>query len=97
MLLVSSVIAVLYIANAIAVNDLMIDITSLQRERDVVLRNNEQLRAELLRLMSVDRITGIARDRLGMIMPARPPLSIPSDRDAESSGGVGQRNEPPVN
>ncbi len=95
MLLASSVIAVLYIANAIAVNDLMVDITSLQRERDVVLRSNEQLRAEMLRLMSVDRITGIAHERLGMTMPARPPLSIPFDRNAESSEGTGQRNESP--
>lgn len=93
MLLASSAIAVLYIANAIAVNDLMVDIASLQEERDVVLRSNEQLRAELLRLMSVDRITGIATRNLGMTMPARPPQTIPSYSEAESPGGSGQRNK----
>lgn len=78
MLMLASLIAVLYIANAIAVNDLMVDITSLERERDVVLRENEQLRADLLRLMSVDRIAGIATRSLGLTMPLQPPRSIPS-------------------
>jgi cell division protein FtsL len=76
MLLVCSVLAVLYVSNAIAVNDLLGEIISLERERDVVQSENEQLRAELLRLMSVKRITNLATDKLGMVQPDRPPIAL---------------------
>jgi len=88
MLLVASAIAVLYVANAIAVDNLMVDITSLERERDAVLRDNERLRAELLRLMAVDRITGIAVKNFGMTMPMHPPRVITAKNDARESGGT---------
>jgi cell division protein FtsL len=77
MLLVAAALAVLYIANAIAVNDLLTDITSLERERDVVRAENERLRAELLRLMSVERISSVASEKLGMVQPAQPPVGLP--------------------
>jgi|GEM_PF-2324988 len=76
MLLGAALLAVLYISNAIAVNDLMATISSLEHERDVVRRENEKLRAEMLRLMSVERVTSIAAGRLGMVQPARPPLAL---------------------
>lgn len=78
MLLVAAAGAVLYISNAIAVNDLLADTTSLERDRDVARNDNEKLRAELLRLMSVERITSIASERLGMMQPAHPPRLLPS-------------------
>jgi cell division protein FtsL len=89
MLLVASTLAVLYVANAIAVNDLMVDITSLERERESVLRTNEALRAELNRLTSVDRITAIAAHDLHMVMPAQPPRVI--SLTGESSVAEGER------
>lgn len=76
MLLAAALLAILYIANAIAVNDLTGTIASLEHEQDVVRRENEKLRAELLRLMSVERVTSIAADRLGMVQPARAPLAL---------------------
>jgi hypothetical protein len=73
MLLGSALLAVLYISNAIAVNDLMSDIASLEHDRDIARADNEKLRAEMLRLMSVERVTSLASSRLGMVQPAQPP------------------------
>jgi hypothetical protein len=77
MLLVSAALAVLYISNAIAVNDIMSQIASLEREGDIVRVENERLRADLLRLMSVERVTSMASHQLGMVQPAQPPVSLP--------------------
>lgn len=76
MLLGASLLAIFYISNAIAVNDLTATISSLEHEGDVVRRENEKLRAEMLRLMSVERVTSLAAERLGMVQPARPPLAL---------------------
>ncbi|MBS1911847.1 MAG: hypothetical protein JST22_07660 [Bacteroidetes bacterium] len=76
MLFVAAVLATLYIANAIAVNDLLGTISSLETEHDAVRNDNAQLRAELLRLMSVDRVTSLASSRLGMVQPAMPPQEL---------------------
>ncbi len=76
MLLAASLLAVLYISNAIAVNELTTTIASLEQERDVVRGENEKLRAELLRLMSVERVSTIAAGRLGMVQPLRPPQAL---------------------
>lgn len=73
MLLGAALLAVLYISNAIAVNDLLANISSLEHDRDVARADNEKLRAELLRLMSVERVTSLAAGRLGMVQPAQPP------------------------
>jgi cell division protein FtsL len=76
LLLVASTLAVLYISNSIAVDDLLADIASLEHDRDQARGDNEKLRAELLRLMAVDRVTSLAASRLGMTQPAQPPLMI---------------------
>ncbi len=80
MLMVASIIVILYVSNAIAVNDLLGRITSIEQERDGIRRENERLRAELLRLMSVRRVTTLATERLGMVQPARPPVAIEPSR-----------------
>lgn len=85
MLLVAATLAVLYISNSIAINNLMSDITSLEHERDVILGENEGHRADLLRLMSVDRIADIATTKLGMIQPGRPPQPIATTTTAVAS------------
>ncbi len=86
MLLGAATLATLYIANAIAVNDLLGDITSLEHERDLAQTENEKLRAELLRMMSVERVTTLGRDRLGLVQPAQPPQELlPAPRAAGES------------
>lgn len=89
MLLGAATLATLYIANAIAVNDLLGDITSLEHERDLAQTENEKLRAELLRLMSVERVTTLGRDRLGLVQPAQPPQELlPTPRAADEAQGA---------
>lgn len=90
MLLGAAMLATLYIANAIAVNDLLGDITSLEHERDLAQTENEKLRAELLRLMSVERVTTLGRDRLGLVQPAQPPQELlPSSAPRSAAEGAG--------
>jgi hypothetical protein len=88
MLLVSAALAVLYISNAIAVNNIMSQIASLEREGDIVRVENERLRADLLRLMSVERVTSMASGQLGMVQPAHPPVSLPVAGAGAADEGV---------
>jgi len=85
MLLAGAVLATLYISNAIAVNDLMANIASLEHDRDLARGENEKLRAELLKLMAVERVTSIASGQLGMVQPIQPPQSIAPDARSEAS------------
>ena len=76
LILGTAVLAVLFVANAIKVNELLGSITSVEGEIESVRRSNEQLRAELLRLMSVEQITDRAEE-LGMVHPDVPPAPLP--------------------
>ncbi len=83
MLMVAAVLAVLYVSNAIRINELLESITSLEHERDQVRSENERMRGELLRLMSVERVSSIAAERLGLVQPAYPPVALePTGRRA---------------
>lgn len=84
MLMTAALLAVLYVSNSIAINDLLEQITSLERERDLVRGENERLRGELLRLMSVERVSALASERLGLVQPARPPIALPAQGDVRS-------------
>jgi hypothetical protein len=75
-LLAAALLVVLYVANAIVVNDLLTDVTSLERECDMVRNENEKLRADLLKLMAVERVTTLASQRLGMVQPTQPPIAL---------------------
>ncbi|MCE2503726.1 MAG: hypothetical protein J4G05_06680 [Chlorobi bacterium] len=75
LILVAAALAVLFVANAIHVNELLRGVTSVEAERDAVKRENEGLRAELTRLMSVDQITERATG-IGMIQPEKPPKAL---------------------
>jgi cell division protein FtsL len=97
MLLAAAVLATLYISNAIAVNDLMVSIASLERDRDVARAHNEKLRAELLKLMAVERVTSIAAGQLGMVQPIQPPQTLsPGTRAEVPAGEVSPPEAPPV-
>lgn len=77
LLMVAAGLIVLYVANSIAITNLMVGITSLERERDMVRNDNERLRADLVRLMSVERVASLATQRLGMVQPTQPPVALP--------------------
>ena len=82
LILLASLLAVLFVANAIYVNELLSSVTSIEGERDEVRRENERLRGELTRLMSVEQITGRAAAS-GMIQPERPPIALSSVQSGE--------------
>lgn len=75
MMLVAALLALFFVANAIAVNELMENVTRLEAERNAERRQNEGLRSELTRLTSVDRIVEAAA-AIGMVEPERPPRTI---------------------
>lgn len=96
MLFVAASLAVAYIANAIAVNNIVASIASLEKEREGVRSENERLRGELLRMMSVERVTAQATERIGLVSPQRPPVALsplagaasrtPNETEARSRG-----------
>lgn len=77
LLFVFSIAVVLFVSNALAVNQLVVDIGNLESEREKLLRQNELLRAKIIALSAPDRITEYARTQLGMIQAATAPKSTP--------------------
>lgn len=65
---------VFYIGNTIAVNRLVVDIGELQAAYRKAESMNEILRSEINRKSSMERITQIAAQELGMIYPKEPPV-----------------------
>lgn len=93
MLFVAATLAVAYISNAIAVNNLVDAIASLEREHDEVRSDNERLRGELLRMMSVERVAALAVERLGLVTPQRPPIALTRPGGAPNSTVQASRGE----
>jgi hypothetical protein len=93
MLFVAAALAVGYIANAIAVNNLVSSIASLERERDEVRSDNERLRGELLRMMSVERVSALASERVGLVNLERPPIALSPTVGAPNKTGQSSRGE----
>ncbi len=75
MMLAAAVLAIFFVSNAIAVNELMENVTRLEAERNTAIRSNEGLRSEMTRLMSVDHIIERASS-FGMVEPSGPPIVI---------------------
>ena len=75
LILLASLLAILFVANAIAVNELMGSIATVETERDEMRRANDRLRGELTRMMSVEYVIDRA-GQIGMIEPTAPPTVI---------------------
>ncbi len=75
LILLASLLAILFVANAIKVNELMGSIATVEAERDEKRRANDRLRGELTRMMSVEYVVERAGE-IGMIEPNRPPVII---------------------
>lgn len=72
---------VLYIGNIIAVTHLSADINTLEKRYQTVLNTNELLRAELSRKSSLERISKIATEELGLIFPQEQPVWLETDKE----------------
>lgn len=91
LVLATALLTVAFVANAIKVNELLAAITSVEAERNAVMQQNERLRAELLRLMSVEQVTARAAE-LGMVQPEVPPAGLPlKDAAGETAAGSGAK------
>lgn len=89
LILATALLTVVFVGNAIKVNELLAAITSVEAERNAIQQQNERLRAELLRLMSVEQVTARAV-QLGMVQPEVPPVALPLKNAASETE---QQNE----
>jgi len=71
----------LYTGNVIAVNQLMKEVNDLSVRYNAIASNNEVLKAEIARKSSLDRISTMAKDELGLINPKEPPVWFEVDQD----------------
>lgn len=71
----------LYTGNVIAVHQLMKDVNDLNNRYNAIISNNEVLKAEIARKSSLDRISSMAKDDLGLMNPKEPPVWFEIDQD----------------
>lgn len=72
----SAIATMLFVSNVVRVNALLKEVQTLERERDALVASNESLRIQVTRLESNERITTIARDKLGMTQPSQAPIIL---------------------
>jgi cell division protein FtsB len=73
-LVLLAAVTVFYVSNTIAVDRLSAEINSLQSAYGEIRNMNIILNKEIDRKKSMERITAIARNRLGMVMPKEVPV-----------------------
>lgn len=72
---------VLYISNIIAVNQLLLDINSLETEYQEILMEQERLKAQINRMASLERIQERAEAELGLKSLREPPVWLEIDEN----------------
>lgn len=75
-IIISSVLTIFYIDNVFKVNGLMKDIHSINKENQKIQNENTLLRMEINKLTSLERISKIAEEKLGMIRSEKTPIII---------------------
>ena len=76
LLVLSAAATVMYVNNVVRVNQLLGEVKALEYSRDSLISSTNILRNELLRLQSSDRITNIAKDKIGLVQPGSAPIII---------------------
>lgn len=71
----------LYTGNVIAVNQLMKEVNDLNNRYNAIISNNEVLKAEIARKSSLDRISTMAKEDLGLTNPKEAPIWFEVDQD----------------
>jgi len=80
-LFILAVVSVLYISNIIAVNRRVVEVEELKMAFSRIENMNEILRSEINRKTSMERITKISTEQLGLQYPKQPPIWFEIDRD----------------
>ncbi len=73
--------SLLYTGNVIAVNQLMKEVNDLNNRYNSIVSNTEVLKAEIARKSSLDRISQMAKDEIGLTNPKEPPVWFEVDQD----------------
>ena len=74
-----ALLTIFYVYNVQSVNDMLSDIRQEEKELRRLKIENERLVSELTELRSADRIIPIAKNKLDMIDPEKPPVIIKKD------------------
>jgi Septum formation initiator. len=74
-------VSLLYTGNVIAVNQLMKEVNDLNNRYNSIVSNNEVLKAEIARKSSLDRISLLAKEEVGLTNPKEPPVWFEVDQD----------------
>ncbi len=74
-------VSLLYTGNVIAVNQLMKEVNDLNNRYNSIVSNTEVLKAEIARKSSLDRISLMAKEEVGLTNPKEPPVWFDVDHD----------------
>jgi hypothetical protein len=80
-----AIVCLLYVGNVIAVNNLAKEINDLNNRYNSILSMNEVIKAEIARKASLERISLMAQEKLGMMNPKDQPVwfEVPAEKIAE--------------
>lgn len=71
----------LYVDNAIKINELLENITRTEKKIQAMKTHNEILRSRIIELQSTERITKIAEEKLNLKKPSKVPIIITPKKD----------------
>jgi cell division protein FtsL len=77
-LVASAVFIVVFVNNVIRVGKITVEIDQMRKEHQRLSHQNELYRAEIIRLQSPERITAVAKSRLGLIPANTAPERLPA-------------------
>jgi len=76
-------VALLYVGNVIAVNNLAKEVSDLNAKHNQIISTNEVIKAEINRKASLERISLMAQEKLGMTNPKEAPVWFEVDPEKE--------------
>lgn len=85
MLFLFATAALLYVSNVIAVNTLAKEVNDLNNRHLQILSTNELIKSEINRKASLERISLVAQEKLGMVNPKEAPTWFEVDGEKEVS------------
>ncbi|MDP1678230.1 MAG: septum formation initiator family protein [Bacteroidota bacterium] len=82
-LFIIATVALLYVGNVIAVNNLAKEVNDLNAKHNQIISTNEVIKAEINRKASLERISLMAQEKLGMTNPKEAPVWFEVDPEKE--------------
>ncbi len=79
-LVLSALVVVLFVNNVLRVGKLTIEMETMKKEQQRLVHQNELLRGEIIRLQSPERITAVAKSRLGLVPASSAPTRLSNEQ-----------------